>query len=74
MWPSSRSRYPRILCDWAIKVSEGLITKAFAGAYPIQVDKISKSVVKELPTEINSAQELVIFGKQAQEVYARAES
>ena len=47
--------------DWVMKVSEGLLTKAFAGAYPIQVDKISKSVIKELPPEVNSVQELVGF-------------
>jgi hypothetical protein len=45
--------------DWIIKVSAGLITKGFAGAYPIEVDKMSRLIVSELPTEITSVQELV---------------
>jgi restriction system protein len=45
--------------DRVIGVLEGLITKTFSGVYPIDVDGMSKFIVPELPTAINSAEELV---------------
>lgn len=45
--------------DWVIKVSEGLITKAFAGVYPIEVNKMARFIVPGFPTEINSVEDLV---------------
>lgn len=45
--------------DWVIKVSEDLIAKAFRGAYPIEVDEMMRFFAQQLPSEINSVQELV---------------
>lgn len=46
--------------DLVTKVVEDLITKAFRGIYPIKPDEMLRFFAQNLPSQINSLQELVI--------------